>query len=441
MTKALKSTTLHKDMNDQPPSASSVQIILLVFLLLWSMFFSATETAFLSANKLRIRYLKQCKNKKAIRVHTILKNKQDFLTTGLIGNTLVNTLIAVVITTIAVSLFSGESAVGIAVAFATILVLIFGEIVPKAVALAYPDAIALHSSRLITVLIKICTPFVRLFTVLTKPFLCLLGVSNQQKSADVTEEDLKTFFEESEKLGQLTGYERNMMEKILSYAEIQAKNIMTPRPEIQAVPIDAGIDEILALSEKSHFSRFPVYDKDIDDIKGIFYIKDFFVSPLFTDHAEAENFDLHAYMRKPVFTFESADSDALQKLFHCEGQNMLIVLDEYGGTAGVVTLEDLTEAVFGDIEDEYDVSTFADDYIKTADGFIVLGSMQISAFNEKFHTAFVDTQHETIAGVVLEQFGDMPSVGSSIEIDDYRFEVLETTEKKITKLKVTELNG
>ena len=424
-------------MNDKPPSTELVQIILLVLLLIFSMFFSASETAFLSANKLRMRYLKQRKNKSAIRVTEILKNKQSFLTTGLIGNTLVNTLIAVVITAIAVSSFSGEGAVGIAVAIATVLVLIFGEIVPKTVALTYPDKIALATSYVITLLIIIFKPLVLFFNLLTKPFLFLLGIDTQQKNTDVTDDDLKTFFEESEKLGQLSNYERSMMEKILSYADIQAKNIMTPRPDIQAIHITSGIKEILTLAEQSHFSRFPVYDKDIDDIKGVFYIKDFFISSAFAEHANVQCFDVRTYMRKPIFVFESTDSDTMQKFFHSEGQNMLVVLDEYGGTAGVVTIEDLTEEVFGDIEDEYDIGASNDQCVKTADGFIVSGSMQISVFNEKFRTSFTDAQHETIAGIVLEKFGDMPLIGTKIQIDEYTFEVLETTKKKITRLKVT----
>lgn len=427
-------------MNDfkPPPTIPLAAILLLVFLLFCSMFFSSSETAFLSTNKLRIRYLKKCQNKKATRVHTLLKNKQRFLTTCLIGNTLVNNLITVVITAIAVSLFSGEHAVTIAVTVATILVLIFGEIVPKAVALVYPDSIAMGVSLITAVLIKICTPLVWLFSLFTKPFLFLFGIRGEEKTASVTDEDLKTFFEESEKLGQLTKNERSMMEKILAYADIQAKNIMTPRPDIVAVPLETDIDEILTLSQKSHFSRFPVYDEDIDDIKGVFYIKDFLLAD--TAQKTASQFKLIDYIREPVFVFEGASSDALQELFHEHAQNMLIVLDEYGGTAGIVTMEDLTEEVFGDIEDEYDVQSQSNTWEKVADGFIVSGAMQISEFNEKFHTEFNDKNHETIAGIVLEQFGDMPALHAKVIIDAYSFEVIETSKKKIKQLKVKQVN-
>lgn len=420
----------------KPPPASLVQLLLLGFLLLCSMFFSASETAFLSVNKLRVRYLKKRKNKKAVRVDNIIKNKQNFLTTSLIGNTLVNNLVTVVITTIAVSLFSGEKAVSIAVTVATILVLIFGEVVPKAVALVHPDVIALNVSIITQNLVKIFSPIVWLFNLFTKPFLFFFGVREEEKNTDVTEEDLKTFFEESEKLGQLSKYERNMMEKILSYADIQAKNIMTPRPDIVAISLEADIEEILSLSEKSHFSRFPVYDKDIDDIKGVFYIKDFLVSSMSYKDKYLERFDLNDFLREPIYVFEGASSDTLQELFHSHGQNMLIVLDEYGGTAGIVTMEDLTEEVFGDIEDEYDVRIQRKDFEKTADGFIVLGSMQISDFNKRFKTDFTDNNHETIAGIVLENFGTMPEVASKVTIGNYSFEVLETAKKKIKSLKV-----
>lgn len=429
-------------MNDfEPPPASVVQVLVLAFLLFCSMFFSASETAFLAANKLHIRYLKKCKNKKARRVHKILKNKQNFLTTSLISNTIVNNLVTVVITTISVSVFSGENAVSIAVTVATILVLIFGEVVPKAVALVYSDSIALAVSFITLSLIKVLSPVVWLFNLFTKPFLYLFGVRCEEKTIDVTEEDLKTFFEESEKLGQLTKHERSMMEKILAYADIQAKNIMTPRPEIVAIQDGSGIEEILALSKSSHFSRFPVYEDDIDNIKGVFYIKDFLLSSAYLNDKKFSDFDVNEYLREPVFVFEGASSDQMQELFHEQAQNMLIVLDEYGGTAGVVTMEDLTEEVFGDIEDEYDIHPQENEWEKVADGFIVLGSMQITDFNEKFKTEFKDNNHETIAGIVLEQFGDMPAINSKIIIGDYSFEVLDSSRKKIKSLKVKKIDG
>lgn len=424
----------------KPPPGSALQIVMLVFLLFCSMFFSASETAFLSINKLRIRYLKQRKNKKASQVHKILQNKTAFLTTELVANTLVNNLITVMITAVAVSFFNGENAVGIATTVATILILVFGEIVPKAVALIYSDAIAMNSSSFVTGLIKFFSPVVWFFNLLTTPLLFLLGIRNDNKNLDLTEDDLKIFFEESEKLGQISKYERSMMEKILGYADIQAKNIMTPRPEIKAVQLGTHIEEILQLSKNSRFSRFPVYNEDIDDIKGIFFLKDFLISPFFLNKSNYENFHLANYLREPVFVFETTRSDRLQELFHESTQNMLIVLDEYGGTAGIVTIEDLAEVVFGDIEDEYDIKTKNKNLTKIKDGFMISGSMQISDFNEEFRTNFSDTQHETIAGIVMEKCGEIPAQNIAVIIDGYRFEVVDASKKKIKLLKVTEAN-
>ena len=356
------------------------------------------------------------------------------MTTTLIANTLVNNLITVLITAIAISLFQGNGGVSLAIGCATILVLVFGEITPKAIALVYSDEIALLVSYVFLFLITIFKPLVFIFTGLTKPFLFLCGIRPEDKTSNVTEEDLKTFFEETEQLGQISGYERSIMQKILTYTDIQAKHIMTPRPEIKAISIDSSIADILELSEVSHFSRFPVYEDDIDNIKGIFYIKDFLFSPFFRKNQH--EFNVGHYLREPIFVFETTSSIQLRQQLSDASQNMLIVLDEYGGTAGVITTEDLTEAVFGNIEDEYDLKT-SNDCIKVKGGFLVRGTMSIFDFNETFHTNFSDIKYETVAGLILEKVGDVPKKGSTIQIDDFNFHIIEASQTKLKKIKVS----
>ncbi|PIE98031.1 MAG: hypothetical protein CR988_05250 [Treponema sp.] len=432
-----------------PPTDGWASIIILIVLLLFSMFFSASETAFLSVDKLRIRYLKQKHNKKAVRVDGILRNKQKLLTTSLISNTLVNSLISVLITSVAVSFF-GNAAVGIAVPIATGLVLVFGEIIPKTVALVYSESITLNSSFITTTLMKLFSPLVIVFSFLTKPFLTLFGIKQDQKDLNVTEDDLKTFFSESEKAGHIKPHEGEMMEKILDYSEISAKAIMTPRTKIVAAHIDFDLDRVLELSKESRLSRFPVYDKDIDDIKGIFYIKDFLFSDEFMQKFDAslskavaqgdKSFELRDYLREPIFVFEGVNSKLLQKYFHENSQNMLIAIDEYGGTAGVVTVEDLTEEIFGNIEDEYDCVDSEPTHIQILDDCLLIpGMLSIAEVNQELGTTFSSEHYETIAGMVLEIIDDMPEVGTKISSEEYEFTVMEIENNQITKLKAVQM--
>ncbi len=331
----------------------------LALLFLLSMFFSSAETAFLSLNKLKLRFLCEQNHHAAVRAEKILQNKQKFLSTILIGNSIVNIAISVMLTAAALQLF-GNSGLGIAVAAGTILLLIFGEILPKSIALAYPDEMSLACARLILFLMALLAPVVWLFSTVTGLLLRLCGIRGAQNTAAVTEEDLRDFFQAQEEGGFIGSDERMMLTNILRYGDFSVRSVMTPRRDIAAIHIGASAEEIISLAKRSHFSRFPVYSDNIDSIEGFFYIKDFLFSPEYL--ADPASFRMCDHLRKPMFVFESAKLAQVEKKFHTEQQNMAIVLDEYGGTAGLITVEDVSEEIFGSIFDEYDVQepvTFA----------------------------------------------------------------------------------
>ncbi len=380
-------------MNEPPPQW--FYILLLIVLLFLSMMFSSGETAFLSVNKLKIKYLREKKNKKAARVEKILKDKQKFLTTSLIGNSLVNILISVLLTALMVELV-GAKGLSIAVTAATIAILIFGEILPKSIALVFSEPIALKFSGFILFLIKVLAPLEWLFSGFTKFFLKFLGVKNLQSNEALTDADLKDFFDVSQEHGDLRSEEKAVLEKILSYGDITVKNIMTPRPDIIGLTADVNPEEIIELSHSSRFSRFPVYEEDIDEIIGIFYIKD-------------------------------------------------LVIDEYGGTLGIATLEDLNEEIFGNIADEYDTDDAAAEYPNLDNindeatqnlSQTILGSMRLSDLNENLGTSFSSEYYDTIGGLIMEKCGEVPQIGSTIKIENYNFTVMKTEGNRISELQV-----
>lgn len=432
-------------MNEPPPQW--FYILLLIVLLFLSMMFSSGETAFLSVNKLKIKYLREKKNKKAARVEKILKDKQEFLTTSLIGNSLVNILISVLLTALMVELV-GAKGLSIAVTAATIAILIFGEILPKSIALVFSEPIALKFSGFILFLIKVLAPLEWLFSGFTKFFLKFLGVKNLQSNEALTDADLKDFFDVSQEHGDLRSEEKAVLEKILSYGDITVKNIMTPRPDIIGLTADVNPEEIIELSHSSRFSRFPVYEEDIDEIIGIFYIKDF----LFSEAAakdflqeSKEKFDIKKYLRKPVLVFENTELSKLQEIFRKEKQNMVVVIDEYGGTLGIATLEDLNEEIFGNIADEYDTDDAAaedpnldniNDEATQNLSQTILGSMRLSDLNENLGTSFSSEYYDTIGGLIMEKCGEVPQIGSTIKIENYNFTVMKTEGNRISELQV-----
>lgn len=339
-------------MNTEEPPQTVLLFITLAVLFLFSMFFSSAETAFLSLNKLKLRFLREQNNRAAARAEKVLQNKQKFLSTILIGNSIVNIAISVVLTAAALRMF-GDAGLGIAVGVGTVLLLIFGEILPKSIALVYPDKLSLLFARVILLLMLVLSPVVHLFSAVTGLLLRLCGIHEARSAAAVTEEDLRDFFQAREEGGFIGSDERILLTNILRYGDFSVRSVMTPRRDIIAIHSSASAADIIELSQKSHFSRFPVYDSSIDSIKGFFYIKDFLFSPEYMDGKT--DFQLSAYLRKPLFVFETSKLAHVEQKFHTEQQTMAIVLDEYGGTAGIITVEDISEEIFGNLLDEYDV--------------------------------------------------------------------------------------
>lgn len=428
-------------MLDHPPPEAWYYISL-VFLLFCSMFFSSGETAFISCNLLRIKYLSK-KSIKAKRVLKIISEKHKFLITSLIGNSIVNILVGVVLTSLTLH-FSSKNAVTIATLIATTLVLIFGEIVPKSIALVFPEAIAIHYSKLTHLIIKIFLPISSIFIYLTSFIVQIFKIKVGMKGSLISEDDLKTFFEHSAGEGRLSKDEKEIMDKILKYDDLVVKNIMVPRPQIIALNINASIEEALKVSKSSSLSRFPIYEHDIDDIKGVLYIKDFLFSKEYIktldDYNNKKEIKLKDFLREPCFIFSNTQLTNARNIMEEKEQNIAIVIDEYGGTQGLITIEDLNEEIFGEIVDEYDRPLMSTPlfYKKCKEGFIIEGSVPLSLLNEQFNFNLSSNFNMSLAGFIMEVCGKVPEVGFSIDLEGFTFVVKKLNGNRIEKVLMKE---
>jgi len=420
-------------MESSEPPPDSIYLLALLVLLLCSMFFSASETAFMSSSRLRIRYLREKKNPAAIRVERLLQKKDFFLSAILIGNNIVNISTSAIITALALQFF-GNAGVGIATAFATVIILIFGEILPKSVALLRPERIALRFSLPLTIFILVATPVISVFSLLTRGLASLFGLQKKGYRPAVTEEDIKTLIEVGEEDGLFASQERDMMHKILKYTDLSARDIMIPRTDIVAIHIDSTRKEILALSHSSRYSRFPVYGEDIDDIRGILYIKDF----LFYDGTDDSSFSVTKLLRPALFVFETQNMSVLQGRLRSGNHNIAVIIDEYGGTAGIVTTEDLVEEIFGGIRDEYDRPVN-----QTADSgeWIVEGSQRLADVNERFAIQLISDFYDTLGGFIMEKAGEIPVPGTAVDEQGYRFTVKSVSGNRIEEIRVERKGG
>lgn len=411
--------------------------ISLVVLLAFSMFFSSGETAYLACNILKVKYLAK-RNKKAEKTLEIIKEKNKFLITSLIGNSIVNILVGIVITSLTLK-FSSANAVFIASFIATSLVLIFGEIIPKSVALVFPEKIAINYSFLENFLIKCFLPISSIFLYITSIFMKVFKMKVSFKTYLITEDDLKIFFESSEDVTDLILDEKKIMNQILKYDDMKVKNVMIPRTNIVALSIDSSIEEVIKISKESSLSRFPVYKENIDDIKGILYIKDFIFSKEYYEYISNNNesnaiLKIESFLRKPCFIFANTELTNVRKTLNREGQNLAIIIDEYGGTLGLVTIEDLNEQIFGDIVDEYDDEISSIYLQKCKDGYFIEGNTPLLFLNEYFNINIVSQFNQTLAGFIMEECGKMPEKGFRLEKDGVIFIVESLSKNKIEKV-------
>ncbi len=422
---------------DDLPLSPFMYFLALAVLLGLSMFFSAAETAFLSASRLHLRYLSEKRHRAARRVEGILSRRDLFLNAILVGNNVVNIAASALITSVSLSLF-GDAGVGLATAFATVIILLFGEILPKSVALHWPERLALRISIPVRLAVAASLPVTLPLALLARGISRLGGSGKAAAETGVTEDDLRALIEVGEEEGVIESGKRGMLHRILGYADLCARDVMTPRTNIVAIPEDATLEEILALHARERYSRYPVYGESIDEITGILRIRDLILGLPEPPESLNGSFQVRDWAVKCVFAFESQPLGAVQSLLRSENRNLAVVIDEYGGTAGIVTTEDLAEEVFGGLRDEFDDDEKA---ASAAGETLVEGTERLTALSERLGIALESECFETIGGLLMERLADIPAVGMSVIEGNWMFTVAEREGNRVVSVRIDRLSG
>ena len=388
-----------------------VQLIILILLLLLSAFFSSSETALTTVNKIRMRTLSESGNKRADRVLRVTDDSGKMLSAILIGNNIVNLSASSLATSLAIH-YLGNVGAGIATGILTFLILIFGEVTPKTLATIKADSIALAIAGIIDVLMKILTPVIFIINKLSMGLLFLLRINPKDGSQQMTEEELRTIVDVGQETGVIENEERNMIHNLFDFGDAEAKEIMVPRIDMTFVQVDATYQEVLDVFRQDMFTRLPVYEDTTDNVIGIINMKDFLLEQ------DDETFSVRSMLRDPYFTYEHKNTADLFLEMRKSSISLAIVLDEYGVTAGLITLEDLLEEIVGEIRDEYDADE-EDDITQISDReFYVLGSANLDDVSDVLGYSFESNDYDTIGGYCLGLLGHLPEKNEIIITDD-----------------------
>ncbi len=386
-----------------------IRIIILIILILLSAFFSSAETVFMAVNEVKIKSLCDEGNKKALLIQKILSNYSKLISGILVGNNIVNISASALTTTIAAS--TGYSmAVSIATGVLTFVILIFGEIVPKTIAKVNADKLVFIYAPFIQFVLIVLTPVIWIVDTFAKVILWILRIDTD-KSTPMTESELRTIVDTSHEDGVIEDKEREMIVNVVDFGDAMVKDIMIPRIDMECVSDDATFNEIKEAFENSKFTRFPVYHESTDNIIGVINIKDMVF-------LKEEDFKISSILREVYFTYEHKKTSDLMMELRGSSLNIAMVLNEYGLTEGMVTMEDLLEEIVGEIRDEYDEDER--DLIHKIDEnkYIVQGSMKLDDINNAIGTEFESEEYDSIGGLIIEKLDTLPQVREKVILDD-----------------------
>ena len=387
------------------------QLITVIILLCLSAFFSSSETALTTVNQIRMRTLADNGDKRAARVLRVTGNPGKMLSAILIGNNIVNLSASSISTSLAIHLF-GNTGAGIATGILTFLILIFGEVTPKTMATIKADSMSLTAAAPIGFLMKILTPVIFIINKLSLGLMFLLHVNIKDAQKKMTEEELRTIVDVSQENGVIEHEERDMIHNLFDFGDAEAKEIMVPRIDMTFVQADATYQEVLDIFRQDMFTRLPVYEDSTDNVIGIINMKDFLLQN------DTPEFSVRNLLREPYFTYEHKNTADLFLEMRKSSISLAIVLDEYGVTAGLITLEDLLEEIVGEIRDEYDADE-EDDITRISDReFYVLGSANLNDVSEALSLHFTSDYYDTIGGYCLGLLDHLPEKNEIILTDN-----------------------
>lgn len=402
-------------------SGDVTQLIILIILLMLSAFFSSAETALTTVNRIRIRSLADDGSKRAKTVLKITDNSGKMLSAILIGNNIVNVAAASITTSLAYSL--GGSAVAIANAVITIAILLFGEITPKTTATIHAEKLALIYAPIISIFMKIMTPVIFIINGLSNAVLLLLRIDPNAKNQTMTENELRTIVDVSHEDGVIESDEKEMIYNVFDLGDAKAKDVMVPRVHVTFADVNITYEELIEIFREDKFTRLPIFEDSTDNVIGTINMKDLL---LFDNTKE---FHIRDILREAYFTYEYKNISELLVEMREASFNIAIVLDEYGDTAGLITLEDILEEIVGEIHDEYDENE--EDFIKEIGEreYMIEGSTNLDDLNDRLDLQLESEDYDSLGGFIIEHLDRLPEEGDSITTEDGLRLVVESLDK------------
>lgn len=406
-----------------------IELILIILGVMGSAFFSSSETALTSLNVFKIRQMEENGVENSSLVRRLTDDIGKVLTTILIGNNIVN----IVTTTVATIFFTdllGSSGAVVSTIILTLTILIFGEVTPKNIATSSSEKLALKVAKPIKFFDFILKPLSFFLQAITNFLTKIIIGENSQKGDLVTEEDLKTIVDVSEEQGVINDQESEIINNVFEFGDSDVEDIMTARTNMEAIAVDMEDKELKDFLKNCKHSRIPVYGKSIDNIIGILHMKD-----IVAFIAEDKDLNIEEMVRPAFYVYDNMHIFDLFKSMRGENVSLAIVIDEYGGTSGIVTIEDIVEELVGEIEDEYD--THLETILKINDKeYLVNPSIHINDFNDYFDTDIEQIKNDSIGGYLIDNLGRIPKLGDAIEVSGIKMSVLQIDRYKLEMLKV-----
>ncbi len=407
-----------------------IRIVILVILICLSAFFSAAETALTAANRIRIKTLAEGGSRRAACLLSIFEQKEKMLSAVLIGNNIVNLSASALTTALAIRLF-GNVAAGIAAGILTLVILVGGEIAPKTRALLRAEKIALRDAYSIRFLMKVLTPGIYLVNHLARLLVRLSGTDPDAQPESMTEDECLTLVDEGHRDGVIESDERQMIGNVIDFGDTEAIDIMIPWIDVTSAEISSSYDELIGIFKEFRYTRIPIYEGTPDTIIGILNCKDLLL-------VDRSNFSLRDTLQPAYFTYEHKKLTGLLTEMRSNSLSIVIVIDEYGGTSGIITLENVLEEIVGEITDEYK-GRDAVEITEITEGreYSCLGSVTLDDLNDATGLSLESEEYETIGGYMIEHSEDvLPQVGAAVETDRARLIVEAVGKNRITRVHV-----
>ena len=418
-------------------SGIALQIILLLVLIFLSAFFSMSETALTSMSPVKVGNLVEQKKRGAKTLSGLIETPGKFLGTILVGNNLVNISASALATSVSIQVLEIYGlhelgiAVGIAIGITAFFILVFGEITPKTIAIHNAEAISLFSAPIIRFFEIILSPFVKIFAFVSVPFIRIFGGRMPAKGPFLTLDEIKMLILAGEREGLIEEEEKEMISSIFEFGETIVREVMTPRPDIQCLPVESSVDKAIKTILEGGHSRIPLYEGNMDNIVGIIYAKDL----LKAVEMEKEKLSLKDFMRPAIFIPESKKVDDLLHQMQAARTHIAIIVDEYGIASGLVTLEDLVEEIVGEIYDEFEKKVKSIEKIDERT-YVVDARLSIPDINSALKIRLPKKKYDTIGGFVMDQLGKVPAVGDTVKYGSLQISVERVIRRRITRVKI-----